>query len=125
MPFDWGEFLTIAGELAPRVDNEAAARTAISRAYYAALGRAATWLRSEGVPISSLRIHGEVWRAFQNSRDPRRAAIGRDLDWLRQQRNRADYDGSTQDGLPFLASEAVVRAAAILRALDDLRSAPA
>lgn len=125
MPFDWGAFLTLAAELATRAGDEAAARTAIGRASYAALGRAAARLRAEGVPVSPLRIHGEVWRAFQNSRDVRRADIGRNLDWLRQQRNRADYDASPEEGWQALAAVAVDTATDILRALDDLRSAPA
>lgn len=124
-PFDWAEFLTLAEELAPRSGDDAAARSAISRSYYAALGRAAAHLRAEGVPISQLQIHGQVSRAFQNSRDERRKTIAQHLIWLRQQRNRADYDAAPWAGLADIAGDAVAHAGSILRSLDDLRSTPA
>lgn len=125
MPFDWAEFLTLAEELAPRAGDEAAARSAISRAYYAALGLAAAHLRAEGVPISQLQIHGQVSKAFQNSRDERRKDIAQHLIWLRQQRNRADYDAAPWAGLEDFARDAVAQAGSLLQTLDDLRAPPA
>lgn len=125
MSFDWGAYLPIAVELAARDGDEAAARSAIGRAYYAALGRAATLPRSEGREISPLRIHSQVGRTFRNNPDARRSRIGLHLNWLRDERNRADYeDAVTGDGSKR-AREAVLRASIVLRLLDDLRSAPA
>jgi hypothetical protein len=46
LAFDWREFLDLARELSDRTD-EASQRTAISRAYFAALGAARGMLSSE------------------------------------------------------------------------------
>lgn len=124
MPFDWADYHALAVVLAARVGDEAAARTAISRAYYAALGRAAAFLRSEGTEISPLRIHGQVSRAFNHSTDPRRVAIGERIALLHQQRNRADYEGTILEDLSAMARDAVARAAFVIHALDDLRANP-
>jgi len=125
MSFDWGAYLPIAVELAARDGDEAAARSAIGRAYYAALGRAASLLRSEGRDISPLQIHGQVGRAFRNNPDARRSRIGLHLNWLRDERNRADYVDAANGDASKLAREAVLRARIVLRLLDGLRSPPA
>ena len=122
--FDWRDYLTLAERLAREAGDEAAQRTAISRAYYAALGRAAALLRSEGVAVSPLRTHATVWRAFKHSSDARRSAVGMDLDWLRLQRNLADYADVFEGDLSDVAGDAVELAASILRAINDIQAAP-
>lgn len=130
MPFDWSGHLSLAADLASRGEDEAAARSAISRAYYAALHRANELLAnellaSEGILVSPLRIHFQVRRSFRTSSDPSRALIGIDLDWLRDTRTQADY-AADLDGDPMaLAQAAVRRGRRVLDALDDLRSSPA
>ena len=124
-PFDWGDYLALAEELAARGGDEAAQRSAISRAYYAALGRASDLLRAEGREVSPLRTHSVVWRAFKNSADSRRFTVGVNLDRLRRLRERADYAGRFDEDLSDAAREAVERAGSILRTIDDVRSGPA
>ena len=48
-PFDWTGFLTLAERLATDTGDEAAQRTAISRAYYAAYHAAASFVRAQGI----------------------------------------------------------------------------
>ncbi len=72
MAFDWRDYLLLAEDLATRQGDEAAARSAISRAYYAALGRAAEVLRGEGRTISFMQTHSDVWRALRRGPDLRR-----------------------------------------------------
>ena len=121
--FDWRGYLLLAEELGARIGDEAALRSAISRAYYSALGRASELLRSEGIDVSPLRTHSFVWRAYKNSSDPRRSVVGMNLDWLRHLRDRADY-ASEFDGEPSdVARDAVLRAKAILQSLDEIRVA--
>jgi hypothetical protein len=125
MPFDWSGYLALAADLAARDDDEAAARSAISRAYYAALHRANERLAVEGIAVSPLRIHFQVRRAFRTSLDPDRAVVGLDLDWLRDRRTQADYAAALDGDPTALAQAAVRRAQRVLDTLDDLRSAPA
>ncbi len=119
MPFDWRNLLPLAEELAGRRGDEAACRSAVGRAYYAAMGRAAEMLPSEGVSISFLKTHADTWQALRRSADGRRVAAGKELNDLRHMRNRADYDASTPADSARLARDAVELARFILAALDD------
>ena len=49
--FVWADFLDIADERARRAGDEAAERTAIGRAYYAAFGAARDYLIRSGVTV--------------------------------------------------------------------------
>lgn len=89
MAFDWTKFLALAEILSQRPDDEAAARSAVSRAYYAAFHVA----RDEIDPNRD--------RAARRGSDHGRVAelVGRmdleaalQLRRLRNQRNAADYD---------------------------------
>jgi len=65
MPFDWQEYLLLARELSQR-SGEAALRSAISRAYYAAFCTACNYLRQRGESIpDSEHSHKAVWDSFQ------------------------------------------------------------
>jgi uncharacterized protein (UPF0332 family) len=65
MSFDWAEYLRLAEELAQRPDDEAAHRSAISRAYYAAFGRACTHLMQQSLPVSPGEgSHKRIWESF-------------------------------------------------------------
>ena len=117
MPFEWDGFLVLAAELAERPGNEAAARSAVSRAYYATLGHASEVLRGEG-SISLLRPHVDVPRALRNSAVVERAAAGKGFNELRQMRNRADYVSALDDDPARLARDALELARAVIHAVD-------
>ena len=122
-PFDWSGYLALADELASRTGDEAAERSAISRAYYAALGRASGLLKAEGRAISPFKTHSMVWRAFKHSGDPARETIGMDLDELRRLRDRADYTEVFEGDLSDAARDAVMRARRLLESLDAITAA--
>ena len=74
--FDWHGFLTLADDLAARAGDETAARTAISRAYYAAFhaGRAHRQLRQvlevQDPAISETLTRLHDWRKEADYGDP-------------------------------------------------------
>lgn len=119
MPFDWSEFLAVArhlqGQSGPGYSEEAANRTAISRAYYAVFGRVCEFAEANlgfrragsGRDHRSLREHlyhqGGQW-----------PAIADDLNDLRQWRNLCDYGPDVQN-LQILVMDAIRRAEQILR----------
>jgi len=121
LAFNWSEYLKLAEELAARTD-EAAHRSAISRAYYAALGKAREQLESDGGTfMPSDNLHSLVWQTFTNSPDDRRYYIGIDGRWLRLNRNASDYDAAMTD-LSGRASQAVRKARAVLDALERVKA---
>jgi hypothetical protein len=91
-PFGWPDFLVLARELAEREGDEAALRTAISRAYYAAYCSAAEHVlrRTPGLLASDLN-HERVWRVFQVPTDRVRWRVFDDGMALRAARIQADY----------------------------------
>ena len=115
-PFDAAGFLALAGELVESpTAGEAAHRTAVSRAYYAVHLKAREALRRDGrlIPTRTGRDHRLVIETLRNGG----GAAGDQLDRLRLQRARADYDLSapTSDGD---ARAAVGLAGALLNSLE-------
>ncbi len=123
MSFDWTEYFSLAQELTgqtPSVSSgqEAKARAAISRAYYAAFCRSRNHLRDiDGIPISKgSAVHRQVKQEFGNSSDSTRRNIGRNLDRLREKRNKADY----ADAMPGLFSDTSLSMSLAKRVISDL-----
>ena len=97
MSFDWSQYLNLAKELAGQATGpagpEARSRSALSRAYYALLCLARNHLRDkEGLSIPRNKVHTYVIEQFKDSPDSTRSQFGHDLDRLRWDRNKADYD---------------------------------
>ena len=85
------DFLILAKELHSS-GNEAALRSATSRAYYAAFHRGREMLTSMNFKISTgAAAHGDICNYLQNSGDRRAEAAGQKLESLRSARNKADY----------------------------------
>ncbi len=124
MPFEGDDFFQLAAELAERTGNEAAARSAVGRAYFATLGRASEAFRAEDIAISPLRPHVDVARALRNSAVVGRAAAGKGIDQLLRMRNRVDYVHTLDDDPARLARDALDLARAVIRAFDDEPSPP-
>ncbi len=106
MSFDWTDYLFLAQELtkgstsSPK--HEAMLRSAISRAYYAAFCNSRNFLknhRKEIIPSTAV-AHKIVKDIFGGSTDKIELEIEADLDRLRIDRNKADYD----DDVPGLVS---------------------
>jgi uncharacterized protein (UPF0332 family) len=85
------DFLILAKEL-HLSGNEAALRSATSRAYYAAFHKGREMLASMNFKLSTgPAAHGEICNYLQNSGDSRMEAAGQKLGSLRSIRNKADY----------------------------------
>jgi uncharacterized protein (UPF0332 family) len=104
MAFDWSDFLTVAVELAEEksasATSEARKRTAISRAYYAALQIAKKHLRDKDLDPNiphDRSLHTYVIETFQDHPDPIRRKVGFLLRRLYTQRGRADYKDTYPD----------------------------
>jgi hypothetical protein len=91
MPFDWNDFLTLADELATKLD-EAPKRTAISRAYYCVFNLA--FARAESTTGRRPRgAHRHQWCWDQYTKTPDRtcAQLGVTGDRMKRLRVDADY----------------------------------
>jgi uncharacterized protein (UPF0332 family) len=86
------DFLTLA-ETWIKGPTEAEWRSSVSRAYYAAFHKARQLLRDLGflVPRGD-QAHAYLWLRFSNCGDSQVQLAGSDLNRLRRERNRSDYD---------------------------------
>lgn len=95
-------------------------RCAVSRAYYAAFHHGRDLLQALGFePPRGEIAHAYLWRRLQSCGNPSLGMAGSDLNQLRGQRNRADYD-LAGDVSHRTAMTAVETAAAIFRIIDAL-----
>src|SRR4051794_16566657 len=112
MSFDWREYLRVARLFADPafpagINDEAAKRTAVSRAYYAAFGYARVRAQFEGfVGLESAEDHALLRQHFDRTG---RRDLARILNKLRQWRNQVDYETSVNH-LPMMTKEAISEA---------------
>jgi uncharacterized protein (UPF0332 family) len=120
MVFDWGRYLVLAEELGVRRDDEAALRSAVSRAYYAAFCKARHHLDQEGVGIPRTgTAHTLVWNKYRQGAERHRRFIGTTRDRLRRHRNKADYDNEVSR-LVTVVLNTLTRARQLLESLGSL-----
>jgi hypothetical protein len=85
------DFLVLAQHLAVAT-TEAAWRTAVSRAYYAAFHVARQLMEDLGFAVPQAdRAHAYLWLRLSNCGDPQVERAGMNLNDLRRERNGADY----------------------------------
>ena len=126
MSFDWSDFLKLAESLAraERASSleEAALRSAVSRAYYAAFCASRNHARDLGEIILTRgpRDHGIVQDHYQHSRVRDYQKIGAWLERLRDNRNCADYDDVLQENLKSLTQSSLAQAHNVFRLLYGL-----
>ena len=124
MVFDWAKYLVLAEELGTSRMNEAALRSAISRAYYATFCKARNYLRHEGVRIPNTgKAHKIVWDNFRNDIDQHRRSIGITGDRLRQSRNKADYEDEFPN-VTKVVQDSISKAKRLLETLENLDGEP-
>lgn len=87
MAFDWKSYLTLAEDLAKSGD-EAAKRTAISRAYYCVFNLA--FARAGDCPLQE-GLHQWCWNRYTNHGDPSCRRLGIQGDRMKKSRVHADY----------------------------------
>lgn len=127
MSFYWPEYLTLAQELASRFAaspiQEAALRSAMSRAYYAAFCEARNHLKyidHESIGYGAV-VHAQVIEIFEDSNDRTYQKIGQLLRHTRLLRNKADYeDKLTHKYLQSGTKSVLTEAEEILRLLNTL-----
>jgi uncharacterized protein (UPF0332 family) len=123
--FDWREYLALAESLLQErkafAPEEACIRSAISRAYYAALisARNRAVAKDGFLPQRERSIHQQVKDYYKVNKDRKRTAIGSWLGKLARKRNMADYNDVMIDLLKE-AEESIYLAKAILTVLDSL-----
>ena len=118
--FVWAEYLMLARDLATQGADEAALRTAVSRAYYAAFCTARNTLRPDGVNTDNLRSHWSLWTKYREDPDPIRQIIGEDGNRIRGYRIQADYLDEFPD-LSIAAQDTILIVDRMLESLGDLR----
>lgn len=125
MTFDWANYLHLAEELVrskdKRLSEETYMRTAISRSYYSVFCTARNHARDrEGfIPSRTGDDHGKVISHFRGAGDYKRRKIGTDLDRLRIDRGKADYNDDVQN-LDNLSNVTISRAREVLRLIGRL-----
>lgn len=91
-PFDWSEYFKLAGELAKRKD-EAALRSALSRAYYYVYHLALSRALDNGFTTRSGEgTHTQMWRNYSGSPEPDCRKLAEIGGRLKEKRERADYN---------------------------------
>ena len=94
------DFLSLARDLLAS-STEAAWRSSVSRAYYAAFHVARELLEDVGFTVPrGERAHAYLWLRLSNCGEPQVQDAGRRLNTLRGLRNRADYDVTASLALP-------------------------
>lgn len=116
MPFNWREYLALAehmqGQSGVGFGQEAAARCAVSRAYYAAFcfARNQAIARYGFTPSKTADDHAAL---RQHLRDQKRYREARWLDQLRGWRNQCDYDDDVAN-LSHLTASALRQATDVI-----------
>ena len=125
MPFPWTEYLSVARHLkdhgAAGGPLEACLRSAVSRAYYAALNTARNFLRDQwGIEIpEDSTIHTFVPQWFMSGGDAAQQEIGVLLDRLRDRRRKADYEDEIPS-VPALTNRALADAQRVIERVSVL-----
>lgn len=92
MRFDWKEYLRLAKEFIEKT-GEAELRSAVSRAYYAVFIEARNLLTTRGFEMTRSSVdHKLVSETLKSRHNTKANKIGVNLDRLRKDRNKADYD---------------------------------
>ncbi len=118
MAFEWHAFVDFARRLAQELpDDEAAMRSAVSRAYFGAFCHAKKYaVEKLGFhPGGEADDHGKL-RAFIKTK-PKFSVVGNRLQTLRELRNTADYNHEANPDWKLAAGSAVDEADKILRQL--------
>jgi muconolactone delta-isomerase len=114
--FDWEDFLDLADVLATEPNNEAAARSAISRAYYATFHAGRDYLVRVGIPVDRSRnAHLQV----QDELRKRSETIGQVVKRLHVWRKYADYDTLS---IPDVARQAALAVTLARETIDAVKA---
>lgn len=116
MAFEWHAFVEFARRLATEMpDDEAAMRSAVSRAYFGAFCHVKEYAEEKlgFLPGKEADDHGKLRSILKG----RFSVVGQRLQQLRELRNTADYDQEANPDWNLAAGSAVNEADKILRQL--------
>jgi uncharacterized protein (UPF0332 family) len=127
MAFNWEDFLTFAEKIniAPDVPGprEAALRSAISRAYYAAFRAAMELGKQNGfMATHSGDDHNKIREHFRNSipKHKKKLDISLQLDRLHDLRRQADYENNLKQKPENMAVYAISMAKKVFQCINEL-----
>ena len=126
MSFNWADYLELARNLyaSPTTSGreEAALRSATSRAYYAAFHLALEFARAESyLPYHTGDDHQSLVKYFQRSAtDKTRKRLGTELDRMRDSRRQADYETTLHQSPRAMADLTIKRAERVVEILKSL-----
>ena len=119
MGFDWEKFLDVAEHLRNYSQEEEYQRTAVGRYYYACyLVARDIYYNLTGVREGTFISHKKLINFFEHSRNNTEKTIGRNLRYLRDNRNAADYN---KDFDFIFLSDSKVRSRRIFNLFDKLK----
>ena len=115
------DFLALARDLIRRQDaNEAARRSATSRAYYSAFNALAGELASKVAPLPVSGTHDHLIRWIRNSKVSGSEALADDLSDLRDRRVEADYFLGRPTASMNTVQLHIAQASAVVKDFQDL-----
>ena len=114
--FEWEDFLELAEVLAAEPNNEAAARSAISRAYYATFHAGRDCLVRSRIPIDRSR---NAQLQVQDELRNRSEIVGQAVKRLHVWRKYADYDALS---VPDVARQAAVAVILARETIDAIKA---
>jgi hypothetical protein len=115
--FEWEDFLDLAESPAAQSGNEAAARSAISRAYYATFHAGRDYLDLVGIPIDRSRnAHLQVQDGLRQKSE----SVGQLVKRLHIWRKYADYDDISLPDVTAQAALAVILARETINAIKTI-----
>ena len=91
-PFDWQQFLVYARSVDLPTASEAALRTVVSRAYYAAYWKARRRLEKLHFTVPRLNAHQEVWDRYATIKNAEGTPLKQLGESLKTKRASADYE---------------------------------
>jgi hypothetical protein len=115
--FDWKTFLACAETLA-KAQDEAAKRSAISRAYYAAYNVVRVFLHV--IPPPNSDSHNLVWEAALNDNRREVQNLGTKGNRLKKRRKSADYE-PTFDALEWNTKDSLEVARTMIETVEALK----
>jgi uncharacterized protein (UPF0332 family) len=119
-----GKGFLVLAEVLIQGQGEAEWRSAVSRAYYGAFHEARQLMRDLGFQVPrGDQAHAYLWRRLSNCGDAQTQVAGSELNRLRTERNRADYEIS-RNLAQADASPLVQTARRIIHILDAARTIP-
>lgn len=118
MSFDWSEYLRLAQQLGGLADD-AANRSAVSRAYYSAFHAASLSVKSNKIstnPKYERDRHLRIWNIYMDSANKECRRIGNRGQRLKAERHYADYDAESSFS-ETRVQHAIAQAQAVVAAL--------